>query len=79
MAIGDSILQCRTVRRRADEVAFDGKLLDHITVHYEDFILNGGQVDRTGEDAGSRCACRQARERSGDSAQNNVHNAEGLC
>ena len=32
------------MKRRADDIAYDGILLDKLTIRYEDFILKGAQT-----------------------------------
>ena len=41
VAVGDTIYQCRTIKRRADEVAYDRKLIYCIAARLEDFVLKG--------------------------------------
>ena len=43
VAVGDNIYQCRTIKRRADEICYDRKLFDGIAVRFEDFILKGAK------------------------------------
>ena len=44
VAVGDNIYKCRTIKRRADEVAYNHKLIDCITAHFGDFVLKGGKT-----------------------------------
>ena len=43
VAVADNIYQCRTIKRRADEICYDRKLFNGIAVRFEDFILKGAK------------------------------------
>ena len=39
----EAIYQCRTVKRRADDIAFDAGLADDLVMRYEDLIWKGAE------------------------------------
>ena len=39
----DTVYQCRTVKRRADEVAYDPECVNYINIHYDEFVLKGAK------------------------------------
>ena len=41
----DSSFKCRTVRRRAEEIAYDPDCMDYIKLSYEDYILEGARTN----------------------------------
>ena len=44
VASGDSIYKCRTVRRRADEVAYNSEIIDCVVARFEDYVLKGAKT-----------------------------------
>ena len=40
----DSIFKCRTVRRRAAEVAYDPGCVDFLTIPYDEYVLRGAKT-----------------------------------
>ena len=44
VAVGDHIYQCRTVKRRADEIAYNHSLIENLNVRFEDFVLKGART-----------------------------------
>ena len=40
----DGIFQCRTVKRRADEVAYDPECVNYILTQYDEFVLKGART-----------------------------------
>ena len=39
-----AIYKCRTVRRRADEIAFDVALIDNLEIRFEEYTLKGAKT-----------------------------------
>ena len=44
VASGDRIYKCRTVRRRADEVAYNSEIIDCVVARFEDYVLKGAKT-----------------------------------
>ena len=44
VAVDNTIYKCRTVRRRAEELAYDVGRIDNLTVRFEDFVLKGAKT-----------------------------------
>ena len=44
VASEDMIYKCRTIRRRADEVAYDPKMIGAVIARFEDFVLKGAKT-----------------------------------
>ena len=40
----EGIYQCRTVKRRSDEVAYDAEFTNYIQTRYDDFVLKGAKT-----------------------------------
>ena len=44
IATKEAVFKCRTVRRRAEELAYDSDCLDYIKISYDDFVMKGAQT-----------------------------------
>ena len=44
VATKDGIFKCRTVRRRPEEISYDGDCTDYLKISYEEYVLKGART-----------------------------------
>ena len=50
----DGIYKSRTVRRKPEETSYDPKCIDHLKIHYDDYVLKGAKSNPIADIRGLR-------------------------